>query len=351
MAELTVYYPDYSYPIFIQPRALTEALPRFIRERGFKQVAVITNTTVAPLYGEDLAARLPGGSLITVPDGEQYKTLDTIQSLYSQLLGAGADRSTVIVALGGGVVGDMAGFAAATFMRGIAFIQAPTTLLAMVDSSIGGKVGVDLPQGKNLVGAFKDPLGVFADPNTLQTLPEVEWRCGLAEAIKSGLVGDPDLLSDCFAPYDPAQIEQIIARAAGVKVKLIEVDRLEKGPRAFLNLGHTFGHALEHVSGYAWKHGEAVGLGLVAAALLSERRELCPPGLAASIEQQVRAVGLPTRYTEYAPIDLWNAMRHDKKWREGLARFVLLETPGIPVVVDDVTRDDVLMVLEQLRGT
>jgi 3-dehydroquinate synthase len=349
-AQLIVESAESAYPVIIQPGALIDALPRFVIERGFKQTAVITNTTLAPLYGQALAARLPGGFVITVPDGEQYKNLDSMQRIYTRLLEGGADRGTLIVALGGGVIGDMAGFAAATFMRGIAFVQAPTSLLAMVDASIGGKVGIDLPQGKNLVGAFKDPLGVFADTITLQTLPPVELRCGLAEAVKSALVGDPALL-DVFCPYQPDRLEEIIARSAAVKIKLVEIDRLEKGPRAYLNLGHTFGHAIEQASGYAWKHGEGVALGLVAAARLSEQRELCPPGVAESLEQILSGLGLPVRYDHLSPADLWDAMRHDKKWQEGTARFVLLsgEDTLVPVVVSDVTRAEVLAVLEGLR--
>ncbi len=349
-AQLTVQSADSAYPVIIQAGALLDALPRFVIERGFRHVAVITNTTLAPLYGQALAARLPGGFVITVPDGEQYKNLETMQRIYTRLLQGGADRTTLIVALGGGVIGDMAGFAAATFMRGIAFVQAPTSLLAMVDASIGGKVGIDLPEGKNLVGAFKDPLGVFADTSTLQTLPPVELRCGLAEAVKSALVGDADLLG-AFAPYQPARLDEIIARSAAVKIKLVEIDRLEQGPRAYLNLGHTFGHAVEQASGYAWKHGEAVALGLVAAARLSEKRELCPPGVARRIEQMLVELDLPVRYRHLSPVDLWDAMRHDKKWTEGAARFVLItgEDRLEATVVKDVTRGEVLAILEGLR--
>lgn len=348
--RLIVRSADGAYPVIIQAGALIDVLPRFVVEQGFKQTAVITNTTLAPLYGQALAARLPGGFVIVIPDGEQYKTLDSMQHIYTGLLEGGADRATLIVALGGGVIGDMAGFAAATFMRGIAFVQAPTSLLAMVDASIGGKVGIDLPQGKNLVGAFKDPLGVFADTSTLQTLPPLELRCGLAEAMKSALIGDPALLA-CFAPYQPDKLEEIIARSAAVKVRLVEMDRLEKGPRAFLNLGHTFGHAVEQASGYAWKHGEAVALGLVAAARLSEQRELCPPGVAGRLEQILAGLGLRVRYNHLSPADLWDAMRHDKKWQEGTARFVLLagEDSLAPVIASDVTRAEVLTVLESLR--
>jgi 3-dehydroquinate synthase len=337
-----------AYPVVIRAGALTDALPASVAEHGFSRVAVITNTTLAPLYGEALAARLPGGFLVTVPDGEQYKNLDTLQSMYAQLLAGGADRSTLIVALGGGVIGDIAGFAAATFMRGVSFIQAPTSLLAMVDSSLGGKVGVDLPQGKNLAGAFKDPLAVFADTATLSTLPDIEFRCGLAEIVKAALIGDPPLLAHLLE-YGPQTVEEIITRAVTVKKVIVEQDRLEKGVRAYLNLGHTFGHALEHVSGYAWKHGEAVAVGLVAAGRLSVERRLCRPDLAATVERAVTDLGLPACFSDLDPDALWDAMRHDKKWQNGLARFVLLESIGHPVIVSDVRRDEVIPILERLR--
>jgi len=291
---------------------------------------------------------LPGGTLITVPDGEQHKTLDTLRAIYDDLLAAGADRATLIVGLGGGVIGDVAGFAAATFMRGVPFIQAPTSLLAMVDASIGGKVGVDLPQGKNLAGAFKDPLAVFADTDALATLPEIEWRCGMAEVLKAALIGDPPLLDDL--PRDPvAGMDPVIARAIAVKIAVVNQDRLEHGPRAYLNLGHTFAHAIEQVSGYAWKHGQAVAVGMVAAARLAERRGVARAGLAGRVEVATAALGLPVSLAGLEPADLWDAMGHDKKWRDGAATFVLLEEVGRPVIARDVPRADVLAVLDGLR--
>jgi 3-dehydroquinate synthase len=345
---LTIQGAAGAYPVVIKPGALADALPAFVAERGFARVAVITNTTLAPLYGEALTAGLPGGFLVTVPDGEQYKNLDTLQNMYAQLLAGGADRSTLIVALGGGVIGDMAGFAAATFMRGVPFVQAPTSLLAMVDSSIGGKVGVDLSQGKNLAGAFKDPLAVFADTSTSNTLPDVEFRCGLAEIIKAGLIADPPLLAHLLE-HGPQPIEEIITRAVMVKKQVVEQDRLEKGVRAYLNLGHTFGHALEQASGYAWKHGEAVAVGMVAAVRLSARRELCGPDTATAVECAITDLGLPVRFSDLDPAALWDAMQHDKKWQNGLARFILLEDIGQPVIVSDVRRDEVIPILEGLR--
>lgn len=348
MAELTVRGAEGVYPVIVAPGALAGALPAFVAARGFTRAAVVTNTTLAPLYGADLVARLPGGTLITVPDGEQHKTLDTLRAIYDHLLAAGADRATLIVGLGGGVIGDVAGFAAATFMRGVPFIQAPTSLLAMVDASIGGKVGVDLPQGKNLAGAFKDPLAVFADTDALATLPEIEWRCGMAEVLKAALIGDPPLLDDL--PRDPvAGMDPVIARAIAVKIAVVNQDRLEHGPRAYLNLGHTFAHAIEQVSGYAWKHGQAVAVGMVAAARLAERRGVARAGLAGRVEVATAALGLPVSLAGLEPADLWDAMGHDKKWRDGAATFVLLEDIGRPVIARDVPRADVLAVLDGLR--
>jgi 3-dehydroquinate synthase len=339
---------EIEYTVRIGPGVLDEAMPVFIDERGFKRAAVITNETLAPLYGDSLAEGLTGGFLITIPDGEQYKTLATVQTIYDALLANGADRGTLVIALGGGVVGDVAGYAAATFMRGVPLIQAPTSLLAMVDASIGGKVGVDLPQGKNLVGAFKDPLAVFADTFTLETLPEDEFRCGMAEVVKSALIDDPSLL-DHLNTRGPQPIEEIIERAAAVKVAIVEEDRMEANIRAYLNLGHTFAHALETVSTYAWKHGEAVSLGLVAAARLSELLKLCERGLAETVENSLIQAGLPVRYEGYTPEQLWDAMRVDKKWREGASRFVLLKAPGKPTIEDKVPQDAVIKVLKSLQ--
>jgi 3-dehydroquinate synthase len=347
-AELSIRGANGAYPVVIRPGALTDALPALVREHRFSRVAVITNDTLAPLYGQALVDRLPGAFLVTVPDGEAYKTLSTATALYGELLAGGCDRSSLVIALGGGVIGDLAGFVAATFMRGVAFVQAPTSLLAMVDASLGGKVGVDLPQGKNLVGAFKDPLAVFADTETLRTLPPVEWRCGLAEVLKAGLIADPPLI-DHLLTRGPDPIEDVIARAVRVKKAIVEQDRLESGVRAYLNLGHTFAHAIEAVSGYAWKHGEAVAVGLVAAARLSVRRGLASPDLAETVERAVTALGLPARYAGLEPAALWEAMRHDKKWQSGTARFVLLRGAGAPCLEDGVPRDEVIAVLESLR--
>jgi len=337
-----------TYEMHIGPGLLEEALPAFLDRHGFSRAAVITNTTLAPLYGDALAARLRGGFVLTMPDGEPFKTLDTVRELYDGLIAHGADRSTPVVALGGGVVGDVAGYAAASFLRGVPLIQAPTSLLAMVDSSIGGKVGVDLPQGKNLVGAFKDPIAIFADTDVLATLPEDELVCGLAEVVKAGFINDAALL-DQLEEHGPQPIDQAIRRAAAVKIGIVEADRLEQNIRAYLNLGHTFGHALETVSGYGWKHGQAVALGLVAAARLSESLGLASTGLADRAERILTSLGLPVRFKDYSPEDIWAAMGTDKKRQGGSIRFVLLEAAAKPILKSDVPQKAVLDVLRSLR--
>lgn len=349
--ELSVRGSTGRTPLWIGEGLLTEALPSYVAGGGFSSVAIVTNETLAPLYGDPLAGRIDRSFLIAVPDGEQYKTLGTLQTIYDGLLAGGADRSTLVVALGGGVMGDMGGFAAATFMRGVALVQAPTSLLAMVDASIGAKTGVDLPQGKNLVGAFKDPLAIFADTGALATLPPVEVACGLAEVIKAGLIGDAALFDDLRGgpAGDGSDLPGYIARAAAVKVDVVEQDRLEQGLRQVLNLGHTFGHALEQVSGYAWKHGHAVALGTAVAARLSARLGLCNADLVDTVEDTLQRWELPVRYSGYDPQQLWEAMRHDKKWRGGQPHLILLEGVGKPVIRDDVPPGDVLAALEEVR--
>jgi 3-dehydroquinate synthase len=339
------------YPVFIGRGLLEETLLEFVAGQDTTGAAIISNETVAPLYGHALQARIPGSFLVVVADGEQHKTLATVQAIYEALLEHGANRATPVIALGGGVIGDMAGFVAATFMRGVPLVQVPTSLLAMVDASIGSKVGIDLPQGKNLVGAFKDPAAVFADTDTLRTLPEIERSCGLAEIVKAGLVGDPLLFEELgnISPGNTQGYEAIIERAVAVKIAIVEQDRLEGGVRAYLNLGHTFGHALETASNYEWKHGHAVAVGLVAAARLSARLGLCDGVVIGEIERVLKRFSLPCRYKGYFPDAVWEAMRHDKKWRHGVPHFVLLADKGKPVIRNDVPREETLAVLAELR--
>jgi shikimate kinase/3-dehydroquinate synthase len=312
-----------------------------------KRVAIITNDTVGPLYGSALVSRLPDAVMLTMPDGEAYKTMETVTDLCRQCAQAGLDRGSTIIALGGGVVGDTAGYVAASYMRGIRLVQAPTSLLAMVDSSVGGKVGVDIPEGKNLVGAFKQPAAVLIDPDVLATLPQVEWRNGMAETIKHGFIADPALLDTDLHALNRAA--EMVRRAVQVKVNVVEEDPYEQGIRQFLNLGHTFGHAIERVTQYEWAHGHGVGFGVVAAAALSHRLGMIDADLNKQIRDAVTAVGLPTKLGNIAPSDLWEAMRTDKKWRDGRSRFVLLKALAQPTVVEDVPKEDVIAVLDSLR--
>lgn len=342
-ADIPVKTPDSSYTIHIAG-GVRQRIAEWV---GGRRVVIITNETVAPLYGEPMRAALGGCALITMPDGERYKTLATVAGFYGELVRAGLDRGGVVVALGGGVVGDSAGFAAATYLRGVRLIQVPTSLLAMVDSSVGGKVGVDLPEGKNLVGAFKQPDAVLIDPEVLATLPPKEWRCGMAEAIKHGLLADHSLLDPAL--HTPDRAAELVRRAVQVKVDVVQRDPFEAGERAHLNLGHTFAHAIEQVSGYAWAHGEAVGVGLLAAARLSHRLGLCGEEVPALVSDILAETGLPTRIGGLPPSALWSAMHTDKKWASGVSRFVLLRGFQQPVVVEGVAESEVLAVLEGLQ--
>jgi 3-dehydroquinate synthase len=312
------------------------------------KTVVATNTSLAPLYGQQLVASLPQAALVVMPDGEQYKTLDTVAQLYADFVKAGLDRNGTVLALGGGVVGDTVGFAAATFMRGVRLIQIPTSLLAMVDSSVGGKVGVDLPQGKNLVGAFKQPDAVLLDPTVLATLPEREWRCGMAEVIKHGLLADEGLLDPTL--WTKERAGELVRRAVQVKVDVVQQDPYEQNIRAHLNLGHTFAHAIEQVSNYSWLHGEAVGVGLVAAARLSHALNLIGSNLAQEIEAVVYKLHLPTRLNNLDPHALYAAMGTDKKWLSGHSRFVLLRGLCQPTLVEDVPKETIINILKEMAG-
>jgi 3-dehydroquinate synthase len=318
-------------------------------------VAVVANPAVAQLYWDQVEASLRAAGLrpfrCPIPEGEEYKTLGTVASLYEQFLAGGLDRTGTVVALGGGVTGDIAGFAAATFMRGIRLVQVPTTLLSMVDSSVGGKTGVDLPQGKNLVGAFKQPAAVLIDPSVLATLPGEEVRSGLAEVIKHGIIGAPELFAQLqtgqgtLASWWKGQGATRIAWALRVKIEVVESDPFERGRRAVLNLGHTTGHALERLSDYSLRHGEAVAIGMVAAARVAERLGRADPALIARIEETLRVWGLPVDCPPYEARAIWQAMAHDKKRRGKQLRWVLPHAIGRVEVTEDVPREVVIAVL------
>jgi 3-dehydroquinate synthase len=347
--QLIITYPGGSYPVVVGHYVLGR-LRNLLNLSG--PVVVVTDSQVGPLYG----SYLTNVSMITIPTGEQYKTLETIQTIYNGLLATGLDRGGTVVALGGGVVGDMAGFAAATYMRGVNFVQCPTTLLAMVDASIGGKTGVDLPQGKNLVGAFKQPTAVLADLSTLQTLPPAEFAAGMAEVVKHGLIAGGELWQKLteqtgqFTPQSPmADLHSLVVQAIEVKRNIVQADPFEQGQRAWLNLGHTFAHAIEQVSEYVVRHGEAVAMGLVAAAHLSAYLEECSPALQTQIETILTRFHLPIRIPANLPTqDLLTAMRYDKKKAAGQLRFVLLREAGEVFVTSEVPETAVLQTLTHL---
>ena len=340
--SLHVRNPEGNYQIRIQRDLLCD-MKQHAADLGLdRHVAIVTNETVAPLYGEDLARTLPNADLISVPDGEAHKTLDTVRHIYGRLLECGADRQTTLLALGGGVIGDTAGYVAATYMRGIDLVQAPTSLLSMVDSSVGGKVGVDLPQGKNLIGAFKQPRTVLIDPSSLETLPRLQWRCGMAEVIKHGLIAKPALLNPEM--WRDENLAELLREAIDVKVKVVEADPYEAGMRAHLNLGHTFGHAIERVTKYRVNHGEAVAIGICKAAKLSRALGMIDEALEKRIVGVFKQLELPTDI-DLNPEAWYAAMATDKKWRSGVSRFVLLKRLGEATIVEGLPKSDVLAVL------
>lgn len=293
-------------------------------------VSLVSDENVGRIYASRVLHRLseagyPARSVI-LPAGEQHKTLGSVTQLWEAFLASGLERSSTVIALGGGVIGDLAGFAAATYLRGVPWVAVPTSLLAMVDASLGGKTGADLPQGKNLIGAFHPPSLVLADPLALSTLPEAELRNGLAEVVKHGVIADPVLFDLCSRGWQFVQehLDEIVRRAMAVKIRIIQDDPYERGRRASLNLGHTLGHAVEAASGYRLKHGEAVAIGMIYAARLAERIGLASAGLADSIADTLHALGLPTA----APAGLdhqriLSAIGVDKKRSGGKVRWVL----------------------------
>jgi shikimate kinase / 3-dehydroquinate synthase len=362
--RVQVRYPGGQYEVVVG-HGLLPRLGQLAAIQG--PAVVVSDSNVGPLYAGRCGGFEAAAQPIILPAGEVHKTVATIESIYGRLLAAGLDRQSSIIALGGGVVGDMAGFAAATYLRGISFIQCPTSLLAMVDASIGGKTGVDLPQGKNLVGAFKQPAAVVVDLSALATLPAAEFSAGLAEVVKHGLIASPAILyqlrsNDYLVPVALCRLPQenyplyspnsLILRAIQVKRDVVEADPYEKGERARLNLGHTFGHAVEQVSGYAVGHGDAVAMGLVAAAHLSALLGHATPALQAEIETLLTRLHLPVGIPAHLPADaLMQAMGADKKRAAGKLRFVLIREVGDVFVSDDVPEAAVLATLRAVAGS
>lgn len=346
MQTLTVDLGDRSYPIHIGP-GLLDCAELVVPHLAQKRVMVVTNTTVAPLYLARLTATLEGAGVavanVVLPDGEVYKNWETLNLVFDALLAGRAERKTTLIALGGGVIGDMTGFAAACYQRGVPFVQIPTTLLSQVDSSVGGKTGINHPLGKNMIGAFYQPKVVLADTDTLKTLPARELSAGLAEVIKYGLIRDAGFLAWLKAnmaklrALDPAAISHAIHRSCAIKAQVVGEDEREGGLRAILNLGHTFGHAIESGMGYGnWLHGEAVAAGMVLAAAASQRLGWLGEADVARTRAIVRAAGLPDAAPQL-PFDTWlEYMGHDKKVEGGKLRFVLLKTLGEAMITGDV---------------
>lgn len=345
MQTLTVALGDRAYPIHIGRDLLDQPaliLPHLQR----KQVAIVTNTTVAPLYLEKLARPLRNAGVavieIVLPDGEAYKNGATLNLIYDALLQNRCERSTTLIALGGGVIGDLTGYAAATYLRGVPFIQIPTTLLSQVDSSVGGKTGINHPLGKNMIGAFYQPQLVLADIATLQTLPPRELSAGLAEVIKYGLIRDADFFlwlernMPQLLALAPEIMSYAIYRSCQNKAEVVAADERESGERALLNLGHTFGHAIENAMGYGvWLHGEAVAAGTMLAADLSRRMRWLSEEDVARIERIFKAAQLPTAAPDLGVERYLDLMGLDKKVQNGKLRFVLQQGIGKSVITSD----------------
>lgn len=355
MKKLHLDLGDRSYPILIGASAWND--PSLKALIGSRRALIVSNTTVAPLYMDSLLGSLDGIECeqLILEDGEKFKHLDTLQKIYDKLIEGRFDRSSVLIALGGGVVGDMVGFAAATYQRGIDFIQLPTTLLAQVDSSVGGKTAVNHPLGKNMIGAFYQPIGVFIDPTTLDTLPDRELSAGMAEVIKYGLIRDREFFEwlesniEELMARDPECLAQAILISCQTKAEIVSADETEQGQRALLNLGHTFGHAIESAQNYQdWLHGEAVGAGMAMAAKMSESLGWLTADDISRIENLLSAARLPIKAPEDIPSEkLRNLMSHDKKVDRGQLRLILLKQIGRAEIVSDFDEDLLLDILKR----
>ena len=320
-----------------------EFLGEMLKTRGLQNPMIVTDQHVAQFHAEPVRVALNQAGfdpkIIAIPAGEEYKNLDTVSELWNSFLKNGLDRKSTVIALGGGVIGDLSGFGASTYMRGINWVAVPTTLLSMVDASLGGKTGFDLPEGKNLIGSFYPPKLVLADPQMLKTLPQAEFISGLAEVVKHGIISDPELFDLCAAGLELERVkdnlEQIVKQAMAVKIKVIEEDPYEKGFRAALNLGHTVGHAVELVSKFELRHGEAIAIGMVVEAKLAERLRVAGEGLSDKIAGVLSPLGLPVQIPEHLPRgEIIQAMRMDKKKAAKAIRFALPAEIGRVELVD-----------------
>jgi len=354
MKTLNVSLGERSYPIYIGSGLLKK--PELFKPWiAGKSVFLVTNTTVGPLYSQTLIQTISSDAKsvheIVLPDGESFKDWGTLQKIFDALLAQGADRKSVLIALGGGVIGDMVGFAAACFMRGIRFIQVPTTLLAQVDSSVGGKTGINHPLGKNMIGAFHQPVAVIADLDTLKSLPPRELSAGLAEVIKHGAIADTEFFEWIEAHHrellncDSNAMSHAVERSCEIKSAVVAADEKESGIRAILNFGHTFGHAIESGLGYGeWLHGEAVGCGMVMAADLSYRLGYLRAEETSRIKSLIKKMGLPDYAPQLGNSRFFELMRIDKKSEGGEIRYITLQKIGQAKIeaVDDLIVDKVL---------
>jgi len=360
---VTVQLKERSYPIYIGSETLRSLPESFLEHCGRHKAAIITDENVRAIYGQtaldSLAKAGVPAHLITVKPGEKSKSVAVAQKLYDKMFDFEIERSDTIVALGGGVVGDLAGFIAATFKRGLNFVQVPTTLLAMVDSSIGGKTGINHPRGKNMIGAFHQPKMVFADTATLRTLPRRELGCGLAETVKHAVIRDGaffELLekqSKSIVDLEPQTIIDLVERNCRIKADVVSADERESGLRGILNFGHTIGHAIETVlPDRDYHHGEAISLGMVAAADLAQKRNLLKADQAVRIVNLLEKFDLPTSFAADVPTKkLCQAMRHDKKVKAGKINFVLPTSLGTCTFVDDLTETEITHAISALRKT
>lgn len=348
-----------AYSIVVERGALRSAGTRLRDLRVGSRAAVVSSAPVLRLYGKAVTEGLEEAGIrvavVEIPDGEAAKTLAVAERCWDALLEAGLDRTSTVLALGGGAVGDLAGFVAGTYMRGVNFVQVPTTVLAQVDASIGGKTAIDHPKAKNLIGVFHQPRLVLVDPDTVSTLPEREFRSGLAEIVKHGIVLDAGYFADLEASAaalrgrDPTTLERVIGGSCRLKAHVVERDEREADLRAVLNYGHTIGHALEAVTGYArWTHGEAVALGIVAEARLAERLGLAAPDTTARQERLLASLGLPIRTQGIDVEGVLAAVGRDKKARDGRVPFVLAPAIGAFRLVHDVPEAAVREVLRSL---
>ena len=353
-SHITVELGERSYPIAIGTGLLGGGFDLSAHVDG-SDCLVVTNETVGPLYLDKLTAGLGDKSVhtVTLPDGESHKHMGSASAVIDALVDSGANRDTTVIALGGGVVGDIAGFAAASYMRGVAFVQVPTTLLAQVDSSVGGKTGVNHPGGKNLIGAFHQPRLVLIDTDTLSTLPDRELSAGLAEVIKHAAIADIDYFATLerdmprLLDRNPDALAAAIARSCEIKASVVAEDEREHGKRALLNFGHTFGHAIENTVGYGeWLHGEAVAAGMVMASQLSDISE----GARTRLRDLITAAKLPVDARSVDAASLRQAMKLDKKVLAKRLRFILLRELGEAYVTDDYDKDRLTRVLDARGG-